>query len=403
MVTQKGALAGLRVVDFTWAAAGPMATLYLALHGAEVIKIESARSMDMSRRGYYTPVDDIEASPNFNDMNMGKLSVRLNMTQPRSAELAKRLIRVSDVVAENFRPGVMERFGLTYEALRAVKPDLVMLSSSTGGQTGPQRDLPGYATTFAALGGLSFITGHEGGPATEIWESVDMRLGTTCVLAIATALYHQRTQGQGQYVDLSSQEVVSSLIGHTFLEFAMTGAAPGRRGNQDNLMAPHNCYPCKGNDRWISIAVGSDEEWRGLCKVMGEPRWTQDSRFADRHGRWRHQNEIDRPLGEWTKGHGAMELVKRLQRAGVAAFPSMDTADLAEDPHLKAREAFMEVPHPKLGMTRPVSPPWRLSKTPAKAERSGPMFGEHVEYVFGELIGLPQREIRALQTEGVLD
>jgi len=287
--------------------------------------------------------------------------------------------------------------------LRAVKPDIVMLSSSTGGQEGPERDLPGYATTFAALGGLSYVTGHEGGPPTEIWESVDMRLGTTSALAVAMAVYHQRRTGEGQLIDLSSQEVVSTMIGHAFFDYQMNGRLTERRGNRDDIMAPHNCYPCNGKDKWVSIAVGKDEEWQALCRVAERPDWASDRRFADRYGRWSHQGDIDALLTPWTAGHEAWALAHRLQAAGVAAVPSMNTEELASDPHLKARELFWDVPHPKLGITHPLRPPWKLSETPPKASRPGPILGEQAEYVFGELLGLGSAEMESLQSEGAFE
>lgn len=400
---ERQALAGVRVVDFSWAAAGPLCTLYLAFLGAEVIKIESSRSLDIARRGYYTHVEDIDASPNFNDMNLNKLDVRLNLTHPRAGELIKRLVGVSDVVVQNFRPGVMERFGLAYPVLRRIKPDIVMLSSSTAGLTGPEKELPGYATTFGALGGLGSITGHEDGPPTEIWDSVDMRLGTANALAVLMALYHQRRTGEGQHIDLSSREVISTLVGDIFFDYFMNGRVAGPRGNRDDAMAPHNCYPCKGADRWISIAVATDEEWRALCEVAGHTEWSQDPRFVDGRSRWLNQGELDRLLAEWTRGYTAQDLMERLQRVGVAAMPSMDVTDILDDPHIQARRVFQEVDHPRLHMAFPVGPPWKLSETPAKAKRHGPMFGEHVEYVFGEIVGIPRRDLEALQAEGVFE
>ncbi|MEE9285002.1 MAG: CoA transferase [Dehalococcoidia bacterium] len=399
----KTALAGVRVVDFSWAASGPLCTLYLALLGAEVIKIESSRSLDIARRGYYTLVQDIDASPNFNDMNLSKLDVRVDLATPQGQELVRGLVAVSDVAVQNFRPGVIERWGLNYEELRKVRPDIVMLSSSTSGQTGPEREMPGYATTFGALGGLGSITGHEGGPPTEIWDSVDMRLGTSIALAVLIALYHRRKTGQGQHIDVSSREVISSNIGDVFLEYFMTGRIPGPQGNRDEIMAPHNCYPCRGDDRWISIAVATDEEWRALCRVARRPEWAKDPRFTDRYGRWQRQDELDALLARWTRRQTAESLAARLQRAGVAAMPSMDVSAIYHDAHSKAREVFLDVPHPKLGLTHPVRPPWLLSETPPRAQRYGPMFGQDQEAVFGDLLGLSRHAVDALAADGVLD
>ena len=397
----KDALAGIRVVDFTWAAAGPFATLYLALLGAEVIKIESRRSLDIARRGFYTAVDDIDASPNFNDMTLNKLSIRVDLSHPKGQAALRRLIAQSDVVTQNFRPGVLDKYGLGYDAARQARPDIVMLSSSTAGQTGPYRALGGYATTFGALGGLSHLTGYEDGPATENWESIDMRLGTSNALAALIGLYRRQRTGQGQHIDMASQEVIIAGLGEIFMDYFMNATVAGRQGNRDEIMAPHNCYPCRGDDRWLSIAVDTDAEWQALCGIAGRPDWASDPRFADRYARWKHQDVLDQTLAAWTKDQDARDLTRRLQQAGIAAMPSMDAGELRSDPHVLERGVFFTVEHPKLGLTHHVRPPWRLSETPARATRFGPMFGEHRDYVFGEILGMPTSEIAALESDGV--
>ena len=298
----KQALAGVRVLDFSWAASGPLSTLYLSLLGAEVIKVESARSLDIARRGYYTVVDDINASPNFNDMHMGKLSIRLDLRHPKAKELVLRLVALCDAAVENFRPGTLDKFGLGYEALRQARPDLIMVSSSTAGQTGPERAMPGYATTFGALGGLGGVTGYRGGPATELWDSIDMRLGTSITLAALIGLYDRRRTGRGQYVDFSSREVISATIGDSLLGYFMTGEVPGPKGNEDEVMAPHDCYPCRGDDRWVSIAVSTEDEWRALCAVSGEG-WEADPRFTDMAARRRNRTTS---MPASPRGRGAM-------------------------------------------------------------------------------------------------
>jgi benzylsuccinate CoA-transferase BbsF subunit len=397
----KQALAGIRIVDLSWAAAGPLCTMYLASLGAEVVKIETGRSMDLSRRGYYTPVPDPDASPNFNDMNHGKLSFRVDLSTREGQALAGQLIAVSDVLIQNFRVGVIGRLGLGYEAVRRLRPDIVMLSSSSGGQSGPEKDLGGYATNFGAHGGLGYITGHEGGPGTEVWDSVDMRLGTSITLAVLMALYHRRRTGRGQHIDLSSREVVSSNIGDVFLDYFMNGRSPVPRGNQDDIMAPHNCYPCRGDDRWISIAVATDEEWQALCQAAGHPDWAEDGRFIDRYSRWRNQDVLDPLIAEWTRRQKAPQLTTLLQDAGVAATLSMSVADLWDDPHVEHRGLFWQIEHPKLGTTKPMRPPWILSETPARPSRRGPDFGEHTEWLVTELLGLPQDELSTLNDSDV--
>ncbi len=400
---QKKPFEGIRVLDFSWAAAGPLCTLYLAVLGAEVIKVESSRSPDIARRGYYTPVSDINASPNFNDMSINKRDIRLNIAHPKGRELALKLASQSDAVLENYRPGVMERNGLGYESLRKVRPDIVMVSASTSGAKGPENHLGGYATTFGALGGMAHITGHLGGPDTEIWDSSDMRLGTGITFAMMVALYHRRKTGRGQHVDIASREIISSNVGDIFIDYFMNQRIAGSQGNRDEIMAPHNCYPCKGDDRWISIAVETDKEWQALCAVAKRPDWAKDERFADPYVRWVNQEALDALLAQWTTDLDTWELTKELQKAGVPAMPSLGAGEIFHDPHSKARGIFWDVQHPKLGATHPVRPPWILSETPARPERYGPMFGQDRDATFGEVLGLTAKEVEALQTEGVFE
>jgi benzylsuccinate CoA-transferase BbsF subunit len=410
-----GPLAGVRILDFTWAWAGPHGTLLLALLGAEVIKVESRQRPDHARvRSLMT--GPVLASPDhsviFSDLNVGKLGITLDLKQPRAVEIARRLAGLCDVVTANMRPGTLERLGLGYEDLRAVKPDIVMLCSSAVGSTGPERSYVGYAPTFAALGGLSSITGHRDGPPSPLSGAVDLRVGTTCALAILAALFHRQRTGEGQYIDLSSTEAVSALIGGVFMEYAVNKRVPGRDGNWDRTMAPHNCYPCQpgeggsvrgeGDQRWVSIAVGSDEEWRALCSVLGEGALEEDPRFAEVVSRWRHREELDEIISAWTRGRTPEEAAEALQRAGVAAMPVLDGPALAQDPHLRERGALERVEHPVIGSRLTLGPPWRLSDTPAAIRRPAPLLGEHNSYVLGQLLGITDEEIEELVRDGVV-
>lgn len=411
---REGPLAGIRILDFTWAWAGPHGTLLLALLGAEVIKVESRQRLDHTRVRSLM-AGPVLASPDhsiiFTDLNVGKLSVSLDLKQPRAVEIARRIAGVCDVVTENMRPGILERLGLGYEDLRAVKPDIVMVSSSAVGATEPERTYVGYAPTFAALGGLSSITGFPNGVPSPLSGAVDLRVGTTCALAVLVALYHHRRTGEGQYVDVSSTEAVSALIGGVFMEYAMNGRVPTRDGNRDRAMAPHNCYPCQPGEggslseergRWVSIAVGSDEEWRALCGGLGERGLEDDPRFADVVSRWRHREELDDIISAWTGGRTAEEAAETLQRAGVAAMPVLDGAALAQDPHLRERGVLERVEHPVIGSRLMLGAPWRLSDTPAAIHRPSPCLGEHNSYVLGQLLGMADEEIEELVREGVV-
>ena len=398
-----GPLQGVRITEFTSAWAGPYATCLLGFLGAEVIKVESMRRIDHSRvlsfstgKKYSTP----DESSVFNTLNLNKRSVTLNISKPGAVGVAKRLVALSDVTMENMRPGVMERLGLGYEALRAVRPDLIYLSSSACGQVGPEREYVGYAPTFAALGGISHATGYEDWPPSNFMGAIDLRSATTSALAILMALCYRQRTGEGQYIDLASQETIAALTGENLLEYTMNGRVPGRRGNRDDAMAPHNCYRCRGEDRWVSIAVATEEEWQALCGVMGNPELTRDPRFSDDRSRWEHQEELDRIIGEWTRGQDDYDVTQKLQTAGVAAAPSLSSEGLFRDAHLKERGVFTQVEHPVLGKDWVIRPPWRLSATPAGADRRSPLLGEHNDYVFKELLGLPAEEIEKLEQDG---
>jgi benzylsuccinate CoA-transferase BbsF subunit len=396
-----GPLEGVRILDFTWAWAGPHATLLLAFLGAEVIKVESRRRLDHTRlRSLMT--GPIMTSPDhsvvFNDLNAGKLSLTLNLSQPKAVEIAKRVAQISDVVTENMRPGVMERLGLGYDDLKAVKPNIIMLSSSAVGATGPERTYAGYAPTFAAMGGLAYITGHPDDPPMPLSGAVDLRVGTTSAFAILAALHYRARTGKGQYIDLSSTEAVSTLIGHTFMDYSMNSRVQTRAGNRDQLMAPHNCYPCLGEDKWVTIAVACQEEWDALRRLVGDSR-LEDERFADAASRWQNQEALDQIIGEWTASHSQEEVTQALQKVGVAAMPLLDGRALVRDAHLRERGVLQPLHHPLIGERLTLSPPWRFSRTPAQIRRPGPLLGEHNQYVLGELLGMPSDEIERLVAE----
>lgn len=397
-------LEGIRILDFTWAWAGPYGTQLLAFMGAEVIKVESRRRLDHTRvrslmGGAFASGPD--ESPIFNDLNLNKLSVTLNLSHRKAVELAKGLVRISDVVAQNMRPGVMEKLGLGYDDLKAVKPDIIMLSSSAVGGTGPERFYTGYAPNFAALSGLAHISGHRHGPPLPLSGSVDNRVATTSAFAILAALYHRERTGEGQLIDLSSAEALSVLMGEVLLDYEMNGRSQERTGNLDPMMAPHNCYPCQ-DGKWVTIAVGSEEEWQALLKAMGEPAWACDQRFADAFLRRKNQEALDEFVSQWTQCRTPQEVTEALQAVGVAAFPVLDGPALVTDPHLAERGLLVDIEHPRLGPRKVVSPPWRFSQTPAEVTHPSPLLGQHNDYVLKELLGLSDDEISELVEEEVV-
>ena len=405
-VTDRRPLDGIRIIDFCWVWAGPSGTELLAFLGAEVIKVESWRRMDEERSGMTRvgKVIDPNQSVSFNALNLNKLAITVDLRQPKGIELIRELIKVSDAVTNNFSAGVLERLGLSYDALKECKPDIIVLSMSGFGSSGPLTGYRGYAPTFEALSGVTDMSGYQGGPPirSALGGHLDITNGMAGAVVLLAALNYRLQTGEGQFIDLAQWEVGNCVIGEAFLNFDMTGRNPSRQGNRDDIMAPHNCYPCKGKDKWVSIAIATEEEWKALCQAMGNPGWTRDERFADTLRRWKNQEELDRLIGEWTKQHTHYEVMGILQRAGVAAVPSFNQEELVSDPHLKERGWLAEVEHPETGKKLYINPPWGLSATPARITRHAPLVGEHNEYVFCELLGMPVEEFAGLVGEQVI-
>ena len=404
MVTQTGQgpggpLAGVRVADFSVHAAGPFAGLMLAELGAQVIKIESSARLDITRRPH-TMYGKPPSS--FEQINANKLSVCLNLKEPRAVELALELVGVSDLALENFRPGVLTRLGLGYEAMREVRPDIILVSLSSNGQTGPERDFAGYAPMFAALGGLGHLTGYADGPPVELRHAMDHTGGMLAAFAAAAALCAKRNTNLGQHVDVSVRDMGASFIGPALLEYAMNGREAHRQGNRDDAAAPQGVYRCLGDDAWVSLSVATDKEWEGLVKALDRPGWAAGDRFGDGYRRWLHHDELDRLLEEWTVSRTPWEVAERLQAHGVAASPSLAPNDLMLDEHLLERGVFPTVFHEEKGSQRAVAPPWRFSSTPAAIDRWTPDLGENNLEVFHGILGRSQSEVQALEAARVI-
>jgi len=414
----KGPLAGIRVADFTWVWAGPFCTMQLAHLGAEVIRIETSKRTCVTR--LLPPFAGGQLNPStsgyFNQYNQGKRSIQLDLSRPEAVELAKRLVAISDIVTENFAAGVMEKLGLGYEVLKQVKPDIIMISMSGYGQTGPLRHYISYGPAQVPMAGFSTLTGYRH------WEQPmhlgisygDPNAGIHAAFAVLAALYYRERTGRGQYIDMSQWESTIVLLGDAVLAQSMNGEQPPRLGNRDPVMAPHGffrCAPLQGDnlppgqlpeDRWISIACGSDEEWQALCRVMGRPELAQDPRFATREARKANEDELERIVEEWTLTQDPFEATRRLQEAGVAAFPPLNNKEMHDDPHLLERGLFVEKEHPVVGVRRHIGIPWRMSATPCEVWRAAPVMGQDNDYVLGELLGLSQQEIAELREKQVI-
>ena len=405
-----GPLDDYRVLDFGWVLAGAVPGMILADMGAEVIKVETRQRMDYMRLGRPIIGDhpDPEQNPMFHNVNRGKRSITLNTTRPEAVELAWRLASQCDVVIENFSPGVMERLGLDYETLSRDNPRLVMASITSNGQTGPLRDLRAYAPSIGALSGLDSTMGYEasggegGRPLGLKHAYADLCGALHAVFAITSAL-HQRTRtGRGQYIDVSMLRATVATMGAGLMEYELTGRVPQPRGNYDPVMAPYGNYPCQGDDEWVSVAVRTEEEWRGLVNAMGSPAWADEPIFASRYSRLNHRRELDARLSEWTKAQTAWDAAELLQANGVAAFPVLDAEGRLFNPHFQERGLYSEIEHPALGAEPVFNLMWQLSRTPPRIQRHAPLLGEHNSEVFCGLLGLQEAEVSRLQEEQVI-
>jgi crotonobetainyl-CoA:carnitine CoA-transferase CaiB-like acyl-CoA transferase len=393
-------LAGVRIADFTIPAAGPFGTHLLSQLGAECIKIESKTRPDAFRKPH--AVYGRMTAATFDQVAANKLSVRLNLKKPEAIELAKRLVAVSDVAAQSFRAGVMDRLGLSFEELRKAKSDIILLSLSSCGQTGPDSHFAGYAPLFGAWGGLGWMSGYSDGPPVEMRHVMDHTAGMHSAMAVVAALHQRRRTGRAQHIDLAAREISSAMIGDALVQ-ASRGEAPARTGNGDLAMAPHGVYATSVPDRWLTIAVRTDTEWQALVAVLGQNGIASDPRFATVQARRLHTSELDVLLSQWLADCDPDSTTDRLQEAGVAAHVSWNMQDIADDPHLRARGAVVEVSDPNIPARPVVGAPARFTKTQdVGIRRLTPALGQDEDYVFGELLGLSSAQRADLEEREVI-
>ena len=400
-----GVLEGIKVLELGSGAAGPVATRYLVEQGATVVRIESSKRPDFLRILWLTPDSKhgVDGSPMFILLNPDKLSLTLDMTRPEGIAVAKRLVAWADVVAENFAPGPMAKWGMDYESLRSEKPDLVMVSGCLFGQTGPHRRYPGFGGQGSAISGYNHITGWPDrpsqGPSHTITDSLSPRY---VALAIVGALLERERTGRGQYIDISQIETGVYSNSEMIVRYSANGEIVTRNGNRSEQAVPHAVYPCRGKDRWIAIAILSDGEWQALCNAMGNPEGARDEALVNLRGRRAAEERLDAALSEWTAGFEAHELMQRLQAAGVEAAVVQSYADLLEDPQLAHRSHFQELEHMHLGSLQFERPGFRLSESPGAYEAPGPNLGEHNQWVLAEILGMDPAEIAELEEGKIL-
>jgi crotonobetainyl-CoA:carnitine CoA-transferase CaiB-like acyl-CoA transferase len=393
-------LAGVCIADFTIHAAGPFCTHLLSQLGAQCIKVESSTRLDAFRKPH--AVYGRMQAATFDQVSANKLSVRLNLKKPEAVALARRLVAVCGVAAESFRPGVMQRLGLGFDALREARPDVVLLSLSSSGQSGPDSHFTGYAPLFGAWGGLGWMSGYPDGPPVEMRHVMDHASGLHAAMALVAALHQRRRTGRAQHVDLAAREVASAMLGEALLQ-AACGEEPQRPGNGDLAMAPHGVYATAQPDRWLTLAVRDDAQWQALLGVLGQGEMAADARYATAPQRLRARDELDALLAQWLSQVDADRTAERLQQAGVCAHVSWSAQDLVDDPHLRARGALTHVSGPGVAPRWVVGAPVRFSKTSEVGiRRLTPELGQDEDHVYGELLGLSRAEREALQAREVI-
>ena len=398
---------GINVLDFTWIGVGPRTVSYLAYYGATVIKVESAARPDPVRHAtpYKGGISGLERSYRFAYLqHVKRYDITLNLNHPKGIEIVKRLVDWADVVADGYTAGTMEKWGLGYQDLKKIKPDIIMLRTCMHGQTGPLAKLPGTGFTLTALSGFAAITGWPNRPPAGLYDaftdSVVPLFNAVCLIA---ALDYRRRTGKGQLLDLSQHEVSIHSIAPLILDYTVNNREPKTQGNRLDYAAPHGIYRCEGDDRWCAIAVFTDAEWNSFCQAIGNPAWTKDSRFSSLSGRKQNEDELDELVEEWTSQHPPEEVMVRLQEAGIGAGLAANLKDLYENPQLKHYRCFEELDHPEMGKLSLYQPPgFTLSKADYERHRP-PLLGEHNELVYTDILGIPDEEFVQLMTEGVFD
>jgi benzylsuccinate CoA-transferase BbsF subunit len=395
---------GIKIADFAWIGVGPITVKYLADHGATVVHVESATRPDSLRLGQpaLNGVPGINSSQFFANFNSSKYSLSMDMSKPESIEIAKKLVLWADIVAESYTPKAMKNWGLDYESLKLIKPDLIMFSTCQQGQTGPHALFAGAGNTGGGIAGFYTITGWpDRGPTYVYGAYTDFVSPRFLTAALVGALDYRRKTGKGQYIDQSQIESGIQFSAISVMEYTVNGRIFQKQGNRSNEHAPHGAFQCDGDDRWIAIAISNDEEWESLIEAMGKPTWSLDTKFLTFAGRKEYEDEIDMNLSEWTASFEPWSLQDKLQSLGVPAGVVANTRDLYEDPQLIHRNHFRILKHSTMGDVPYDGPSFRLSKTPDN-QFAAPSIGEHTDMVLSDILGMDSNEIEILKENGIL-
>lgn len=426
-------LEGVRVVAMPVVLAGPFATMLLADLGAEVILVESVHHFPVITRGYMprppqelvpttgatfggtgglqTYVDHLAGDRPwdrfvlFHALGRNKLSCCMDLSRPEGIEVFKKLIAVSDVFLESNAAATVEKLGITYDVLKEVRPDLIYLTMPGLGASGPHKYCSLFGAQLQALAGHTWLTGYPDLDLTTTQSLLfhcDASSGATAAFAVLCALNYRRRTGKGQYIDMAQIETIIPHLAEAMMDYAMNGRVQTAMGNRHSSMAPHGVYRCRGDDRWVAIAVGSDEEWDGFCRALGNPSWAAEQRFSTVLGRLQNQDELDRLIEDWTMRHDNYEVMYILQEEGVPAGPVLDQRDAYHDAQLGSRGFFEVVRHREAGTHLYPGMLWKMKGTPLSIRKPPPCLGEHNEYVFRDLMGMSDSEVLELEKQQIV-
>jgi len=404
MQTKEGALEGIKVADFSWAGVGPITAKLLADFGATVVHIESHTKLDIVR--LVTPFKGgkpgINTSTLFTNYNSSKYGATLNLNKEKGREIAMKFIKWSDIVLESFTPDVMKRWNLDYESVSKVKPDIIYFSTTQMGQGGPYSRMRGFGPLSTPNAGLVDIQGWPDRPPTTFYGAyTDYFSPNFAATTILAALDYRARTGKGTYIEQAQFETGVQFVSEHVMDYMINGRLTERSGNQLPYAAPHGVFKCKGDDRWVAIAVFTDEDWQAFCRRVGKSEWINDSRFCTLLKRKENENELNRLIEQWTVEYTAEQVECMMQNDNIAASVVESNQDLFEDPQLAYRNHFTYLDHEEIGVYACDSPTCKLSETPAK-QFAAPCLGEHNQYVYMDLLGLSSDEVSDLIAEGVI-
>ena len=397
---------GLKVLDFFWVVIGPMTTSYLAEYGATVVRVESRDRPEVLRSAppFGGGERGLNRSAYYANYNVNKYGFGLNMANPKSIDIVKRLVEWADVVTENFTPGTIEKWGLGYDELRRIKPDIIMISASMLGRGGPYSRQPGFGPVLSSLSGMTEVTGWpDHPPANPYGAYTDFIVPRFALPTLIAALDYRRRTGRGQHIDISQFEASLHFMAPLIMDYANNGHEQKRQGNQHAVYAPHAAFPCKEEDSWCAIVCTNDAEWMALCQVMGHPDWCGEERFSTMLARKANEEALNTLIGDWTRSWTSQELMHTMQSAGVPAGAVQTNKEVIEDPQLAHRGHFIYMDHLELGRHPVQRSEFRLNKAHAEHNWPSPRLGQHTVLVCKEILQMSNDEINALIDANVLE